>query len=165
MIDDEVLDGDNPPIDGDDAGDPPALEKDSDDPKDANKGDGKEGEKVELSPEEVELFRRHAYETERQNKIKEAVATIKRTTPDFDFEAVKNHLIGVYKKDKKKAEELNNPIGWELVWTKIKASSAKDYDFDPPKNGTGESKEKLIEEAASGDLMARANLIAARRRA
>lgn len=118
-----------------------------------------------LSAEETQMVRRYAYEAAREQKVNAAVASIKRHMPDFDFAAVKSHLTEIYKKDKLRAEELNNPIGWERVWLEIKAQNAKDYDFSPPRNAQGAiNKDKLIEEAANGDLTARADLIAARRR-
>ena len=53
-------------------------------------------------------------------ELKFIVDGLKERYAGFDMNLVENYLKNLYKTDKQKAEELNNPICFESIWLSIK---------------------------------------------
>lgn len=71
---------------------------------------------VTLSREELAQLTAPMQELLQERAVNNAVSDIKGRFGDFDLNAVHTHLKELHKSDPAKAEALNNPAGWELIW-------------------------------------------------
>lgn len=71
---------------------------------------------VTLSREELSQLTAPMQELLQERAVNNAVSDIKGRFGDFDLSAVHTHLKELHKSDPAKAEALNTPAGWELIW-------------------------------------------------
>jgi len=71
---------------------------------------------VTLSREELAQLTAPMQELLQERAVNNAVADIKGRVSDFNLDAVHNHLKEIHKTDPARAEALNNPSGWELLY-------------------------------------------------
>lgn len=71
---------------------------------------------VSISKEQFESLQQAVGEMATERAITKATEDIAARVPDFKLSEVHAHLKELYKTDPARAEALNNPAGWEMVW-------------------------------------------------
>lgn len=102
-----------------------------------------EAEKAMFDEESQELL--NLLKIERATRL--AIDEIKKRMNDFDERKVESYLKELNKKDPARANSLNNPIGWELVWERIKPREVADDELQYKKDDA--SYQKGLEEKLS----------------
>lgn len=74
-------------------------------------------------------------ENERIKAVNTAVLEIQSRHGDFDENKIRNYLLALKESDPRKFQELNNPIGWELIH--LQNFAAKEVDNDDFNIGRG----------------------------
>jgi len=92
---------------------------------------------------------------EQDKLIASAVETIQSRYDDFDIGKIEEHLKEMAKDNPQEAEQYNNPVGWELLWSREFAT--KDVVNDEFNFGRGdgaENRDKEFEDKlAKGELL------------
>ena len=101
--------------------------------------DPKDGEESEL-----QRLKRIVYENERIKAVTSVVSEIKSRLKDFDENKIRNYLLELKKTDPQKAEQFNNPVGWELIHLQHFADKEVDNDYFNHGRG-GESVDRSAE--------------------
>ena len=73
-------------------------------------------EVVSISKEQFESIQQAVGEMATERAITKATEDIAARVPDFKLSEVHAHLKELHKTDPARAEALNNPAGWEMVW-------------------------------------------------
>ena len=71
---------------------------------------------VSISKEQFESIQQAVGEMATERAITKATEDIAARVPDFKLSEVHAHLKELHKTDPARAEALNNPAGWEMVW-------------------------------------------------
>ena len=117
---------------------------------------------VSIPKEVLEQLTSTVGEMATERAVSRAQAEIVARNPDFNLTAVHAHLKEIHKSDPARAEALNNPAGWEMLW-KAELASAK-VEADAVNHGRkaadNPERDGIISKIRSGDgsLGDRANL-------
>lgn len=110
-------------------------------------------EVVSISKEQFESIQQAVGEMATERAITKATEDITTRVPDFKLSEVHAHLKELHKTDPARAEALNNPVGWEMVW-KAEIAPAT-VTPDPVNHGRrfddSGSRKDLISKAQNGD--------------
>jgi hypothetical protein len=101
------------------------INQNSDNQKDVIAKDSKETDELMARLEAIE--QKNAV-LEQEKLLHEAVGKLQAEHKGFDPEAVKSRLREIHKEDPARAEDLNNPIGWENLWLKELAPKQANND-------------------------------------
>ncbi len=108
---------------------------------------------VSISKEQFESIQQAVGEMATERAITKATEDIAARVPDFKLSEVHAHLKELHKTDPARAEALNNPAGWEMVW-KAEIAPAT-VTPDPVNHGRrfddSGSRKDLISKAQNGD--------------
>ena len=108
---------------------------------------------VSISREQFESMQQAVGEMASERAVTKATEDIVSRVPDFKLADVHAYLKELHKTDPARAEALNNPVGWEMVWkaeiapTKVEADAVnhgRKAADDPERDG-------IISKIRSGD--------------
>jgi uncharacterized protein (UPF0335 family) len=137
------------------------LDQGNNDTSDA-KGDEGENSKDVVAPDtkaddeimaRLEAIEARNQALEQEKMLNDAIGKLQSEHKGFDAEAVKTRLKEIHKEDPARAEELNNPLGWENLW--LKELSPKEVQNDNISFGRNvdpvDRHEEFMEKIGSGE--------------
>ena len=103
--------------------------------------------------EQFESIQQAVGEMASERAVAKATEDIVSRVPDFKLSDVHAHLKELYKTDPARAEALNNPVGWEMVWKAELAAAKVEADAVNHGRKAAEDPERdgIISKIKSGD--------------
>lgn len=134
----------------DDIDDKDTSSKDKDD---NNTGD--KNSTIKSLQEKLSALEESVTARDNADKVASTINALKTKHDGFDDSKVKDYLVELNKTDPERANDLNNPIGWENVW--LTQFKQKEVDNDNPNFGRNiepvDRSEEVEERANRGDIL------------